>query len=264
MKMKKKMKFYPFSILFKLTTRKSKKRATYIEARQGDSLFREGKYLEALNIYSEVPQDESAHASKAACYIMLGKYSEAIEEYSKALELDKHVQNTLCNPAMAFITTEEFDLAVRDLLSLDWSNRNYLEFLNYAQVKENQALNKDDYATKGFDQNASIEEVEEAYRKKALKQHSILPAITEENMKKYKEVEEAHSVLEDSDKEVEEAHTVLEDSDKEVMGDPDKRALYERQRLKQSMQVSAHTQGCEHPNYYHITYLLYLKVICSL
>ena len=71
-----------------------------------------------------------------------------------------------------------------------------------------------------------------------------------ENMKKYKEVEEAH--------------IVLEDSDKEVMGDPDKRALYERQRLKQSMQVSSHTQGCEHPNYYHITYLLYLKVICSL
>ena len=246
MKMKKKMKFYPFSILFKLTTRKSKKPATYIEARQGDYLFREGKYLEALNIYSEVPQDESAHASKAACYIMLGKYSEAIEEYSKALELDKHIQNTLCNPAMAFITTKEFDLAVRDLLSLDWSNQNYLEFLNYAQVNENQALNKDYYTTKGFDQK----EVEEAYRKKALKQHSILPSITEENMKKYKEVEEAH--------------TVLEDSDKEMMGDPDKRALYDQQRLKQSMQVSARTQGCEHPNYYHITYLLYLKVICSL
>jgi len=214
-------------------TKKCRELLTNIRAKkdEGNALFKQEKYQEALDIYSEALVIDKFHAranaklycNRAACYSKVGKFSEAIDDCSKAIQLDKSYQKAFLRRAMAFIETEAFDQAVKDyeqLLSLDRSNQEYLDLLNDAKVKLHQSKNKDFYDIIGVAKTASLEEIKKAYRKAALVHHPDRHAVAEENIRafhtrRFKEVGEAYSVL----------------------GDPGKRALYDQGRLNQAIQA---------------------------
>jgi len=214
-------------------TKKCRELLTNIKAKkdEGNALFKQEKYQEALEIYSEALVIDKFHAranaklfcNRAACYSKLGKFSDVIDDCTKAIQLDKSYQKAFLRRAMAFIETEAFDQAVKDyeqLLSLDRSNQEYLTLLNDAKVKLHKSKNKDFYDIIGVTKTASLEEIKKAYRKAALVHHPDRHAVAEENIRsfhtrRFKEVGEAYSVL----------------------GDPAKRALYDQGRLSQAIQA---------------------------
>ena len=149
---------------------------------EGNALFKEEKYQEALDVYTEALQVDKFHAranaklfcNRAACFSKLGKHSEAIDDCTKAIQLDRSYQKAFLRRARAFTETEEFNQAVKDyetLLSLDRRNQEYLDLLNDAKVKLHQSKNKDFYAIIGVSKDASIEEIKKAYRRAALVHH---------------------------------------------------------------------------------------------
>ncbi|XP_078174775.1 uncharacterized protein LOC144568342 [Carex rostrata] len=103
---------------------------------QGNKLFSDGKYEEALSQYelameiaSEIPSSEEicsmCHANRAICFSKLGKYEETIKECTKALELNPSYIKALLRRGEAHEKLENYDQAISDMkkvAELDPSN----------------------------------------------------------------------------------------------------------------------------------------------
>ncbi|KAL6540849.1 hypothetical protein OROMI_024732 [Orobanche minor] len=103
---------------------------------EGNTLFKDGQYEEALSKYEiaiQVAPDgpsssemrSMCHANRAACFSKLGKYEETIKECTKALELNHAYMKALLRRAEAHEKLEHYDESIIDMtkiLELDPSN----------------------------------------------------------------------------------------------------------------------------------------------
>ncbi|MBQ8787276.1 MAG: tetratricopeptide repeat protein [Oscillospiraceae bacterium] len=88
-------------------------------ARNGDSLYKEQKYTEALDSYFEaqergvnVYKEEKLYAGIADCYCQLGEYEKSIEYYKKSLGIEAANFEALVNLGVSYRKTGDRDKAM--------------------------------------------------------------------------------------------------------------------------------------------------------
>ena len=185
----------------------------------GNKLFREEKYEEACQQYSQALSVDKSHArvnaklycNRAACHLKLSRFSEAVEDCSKAISLDTGYKKAYHRRVLAFTENEEFEQAVKDcetLVKLDVTSKEYLDLLKDCRTKLRDSKNKDFYKIIGVERSASVEDIKRAYKKAALVHHPDRHAVADDNIKnfhlrRFKELGEAYAVLSDAGKRAE-------------------------------------------------------------
>ncbi|XP_048509911.1 dnaJ homolog subfamily C member 7 [Athalia rosae] len=165
-------------------------------------------YTEALTID---PQNTVAnaklHFNKALIYAKLRKFRESMEECTAALKLDEGYQKALLKRAACYMELEEYEEAVRDYEQA-WKvdkSRDNKRLLLEAKFALKKSKRKDYYKILGIDKNASTDDIKKAYRKRAMVHHPDRHANAsdgekKEQEKKFKEVGEAYGILSDPKK----------------------------------------------------------------
>ncbi|KAJ3114837.1 DnaJ sub C member 3 [Phlyctochytrium bullatum] len=147
-----------------------------------------------------------ARSLKHKAYSMLKDGQLGLKWCSKAIELDEHDVDSLCNRAEAKIILEEYQDAVRDYErahEINNQNRRVHEGYQRAQRLLRAAGRKDYYKILGVARSASKREIKKAYRKLAQEWHpdkyrGDLPKETV--LKKMSDINEAYETLMDDEK----------------------------------------------------------------
>ena len=137
-------------------------------------------------------------------YMSLNRTTEAITDFTKALQLDKNYIKALQKRAKCYSDLQDFENAVTDyetLMKLDKSV-DYRRFLKDAKFALKKSQRKDYYKVLGINRSATASAIKQAYRKKALEchpdKHTDLNAAEKEKKElMFKEIGEAYGVLSD-------------------------------------------------------------------
>ncbi|KAL6567635.1 hypothetical protein OROGR_001303 [Orobanche gracilis] len=102
-------------------------------------MYRDGKYAEALDYYSDAlsmaktpPQKIALHSNRAACYLKLHDFNKAAEECTSVLELDYKHTGALMLRAQTLVTLKQYHSALFDvnrLIELNPSSELYRNLL---------------------------------------------------------------------------------------------------------------------------------------
>ncbi|XP_076237616.1 tetratricopeptide repeat protein 2 isoform X2 [Calliopsis andreniformis] len=133
--------------------------------------------------------------------------NESVRECTEALKLDENYLKALLRRAASYMELKNYEEAVCDLekaCKLDKSRDNK-RLLMEAKLALKKSKRKDYYKILGIDKNASTDDIKKAYRKRAMVHHPDRhPNATEgekrEQEKKFKEVGEAYGILSDPKK----------------------------------------------------------------
>ena len=117
---------------------------------KGNSLLEEGHLLEAIDIYAEVVGADSGHmnayANRGLAYSYLEDYEQAIEDFTKALELDPTRENPelptlFLNRGFAYSNAGEVEKAFEDYGQALRINSTFAEaFCNRGMLNQKQKL----------------------------------------------------------------------------------------------------------------------------
>ncbi|XP_006822425.1 dnaJ homolog subfamily C member 7-like, partial [Saccoglossus kowalevskii] len=137
----------------------------------------------------------------------LNKVEEAIEDCTKAIELDDKYVKAYLRRAKCYTDSEKYEEAVRDyekVYQMD-KNRENRRLLEKAKLELNKSKRKNYYKILGVEKNASKDAIKKAYKKRALKHHPDRHANAsdeerKQNEIKFKEIGEAYGVLSDAKK----------------------------------------------------------------
>ena len=221
-----------FVQLFKLIKSLEKKKA------EGNKHFKFARWQEAIDSYTEClaidPENGAFNAklycNRGTCYAKMRKHGEAIDDCSKAIELDPTYAKALMRRAaslQALGEVENLENAVRDLtkaLELSDDSKEVAKSLREAKGMLKNAKKKDYYKILGVARDAREPDIKKAYRKGALKWHPDRWAGKPEREQKvaetnFKHVGEAYAVLSDDTKRARYDQGVdIEDLDNEHAG----------------------------------------------
>ncbi|KAL3854349.1 hypothetical protein ACJMK2_013622 [Sinanodonta woodiana] len=214
--------FQHFQQVLRLAPDHQKARETYKKAKalitkkeEGNEAFRVGKFEDALSLYTQALEIDPSNkftnsklfCNRATVCSKINKLQQAIEDCTKAVELDDTYLKAYMRRAKCYMDTELYEEAVRDyekICQIDRSRENK-KLLQEAKLELKKSKRKDYYKILGIPKNASDDEIRKAYRKRALVHHPDRHSHdTQDKQKeeevKFKEVSEAYSVLSDRKK----------------------------------------------------------------
>ena len=127
------------------------KNLAQVRKKEGNSFYKEEKYIEAIDKYSiAIELDEtdiSFYSNRSACYLALQRYEHAVEDGKKCLKLDKDYLKGYYRTGLGLIGLQKNDAALNILqqgLDLDPSN---LELLKVVKDLKNHMSDTDDTTT---------------------------------------------------------------------------------------------------------------------
>jgi DnaJ family protein C protein 7 len=135
-----------------------KQKTNQFESRkkEGNDAFQEGKFDDAINIYTDVlqidPQNDvlnsTIYNNRAAAYMKLKKFKEAKEDATKSIESDPTNLKAIIRRANCYLSLDQFEEAVRDFEKaheIDPENRDIDSNLRDAKLKLKKSQRKDYY-----------------------------------------------------------------------------------------------------------------------
>lgn len=182
---------------------------------KGNEAFKQAKYTEALQLYTEaltvdplnITTNAKLYCNRATVNSKLNRNEDCIADCTKAIELDAAYLKAYLRRAKCYMDTEQYEEAVRDyekITKMDRSNE-YRQMLKEAKLELKKSQRKDYYKILGVPKTATEEEIKKAYKKEALKHHPDRHGSATDEVKKkeeilFKEAGEAYAVLSDSKK----------------------------------------------------------------
>lgn len=139
--------------------------------------------------------------------LQLSRLDQAVEDCTKAIELDEKYVKAYARRAATYKTLEQFEEAVRDyeqICKLDPSRQNK-QALQDAKIELKKSKRKDYYKILGVAKDANDDQIKKAYRKRAMLHHPDrhshdTPEKQKEEERIFKDVGEAYAVLSDPKK----------------------------------------------------------------
>lgn len=176
---------------------------------EGNEYFKSGQNKKAYESYSEAlkidPLNDAFNAklycNRAAAQMKLNMWQTAFNDCGNALVLEPDYKKAFSRRAQCAMELERYKDAKRDyekILEIDRGNKEAQEGLRSAKLEIKKAGRKNYYKILGVNKRAGEKEIKKAYRKLALKWH---PDKNEEDTEaKFKDINEAYSVLSDPKK----------------------------------------------------------------
>ncbi|KAG0176067.1 hypothetical protein DFQ28_000199 [Apophysomyces sp. BC1034] len=188
-----------------------KARSLEAEKEKGNTAFKTNNLQEAYDAYTNAlaiddqndTMNSKLYSNRAAVLQKLKRFSDALTDCNKAIELDPDFTKVYSRRAACYMELEEFEEAVRDyrrLTESDGGNREYHNLLRKAELELKKSQRKDYYKILGLSKDASDSEIKKAYRKLALQYHPDKNAGDEKAEARFKEIGEAYAILSDPQK----------------------------------------------------------------
>jgi DnaJ family protein C protein 7 len=179
----------------------------------GNDLLKSGEFQKAYEKYTEASEidpnasnlNSQLYCNRAAAAQKLEDHKLAIEDASKAIELNPEYSKAYQRRIASFMKLEKYEEAMYDLnkvKELEPDNREIAKQLKDLQKTVKTAKRKDYYKILGIEKNASTDEIERAYKKQAMANHPdrFPPEEKEERTKIFHDIGEAKTVLTDGNK----------------------------------------------------------------
>ncbi|KCV68888.1 hypothetical protein H696_04305 [Fonticula alba] len=140
-------------------------------------------------------------SNRALSHMQLGAFTKAVSDFTSCLALDPDFVKALKNRAECYIKLEDYSNAVQDYqkaISLGGQHDRELQSgLREAQRLLRKASRKDYYKIMEVDRNASADDIKRAYRRQALLLHPDKNIDNPDAERRFKELVEANEVLSD-------------------------------------------------------------------
>ncbi|KAL7749335.1 hypothetical protein RI367_005206 [Sorochytrium milnesiophthora] len=184
-----------------------KVRALESAKEEGNKAFQAQQYADAVRLYTHAltvdPANTATNAklysNRATAHAKLDKHEEAIDDCTKALELDPKFYKVLLRRADCYNKLERYEAALQDYRAAQQvqDSADVKSAIRNTERQLRLSKRKDHYKTLGLTRTASEREIKMAYRKMALELHpdktqgdAVLEA-------RFKEVGEAYTILSD-------------------------------------------------------------------
>ncbi|XP_022247242.1 dnaJ homolog subfamily C member 7-like isoform X3 [Limulus polyphemus] len=181
-----------------------------IDASNVDALYIKGMCLYYQDILEKAVDNLQEvlklipYYKKAEEIYKMNRTNEAIEDCSKAIDLDKEYVKAYLRRAKCYMDTQRYEEAVRDYETLYQKNRTleYQKVLDRARLELLKSKRKNYYQILGLNKHAAYDDIKKAYHKQALLCHpdrhpDAKEDEQQEQEKKFKEISEAYSILSD-------------------------------------------------------------------
>lgn len=211
--------FQHFQQVLRLAPDHTKSRDIYRKAKQllqkkeeGNAAFKANKLQDAYDLYSQaldidpnnVFTNSKLYFNRATVCSKMSKPEQAIEDCTKAIELDDKYLKAYLRRAKCYQDAEKHEEAVRDfekILKLEKSAL-HKQMLHDAKLELKKSKRKDYYKLLGLQKDATEDQIKKAYRKHALQHHPDRHAgapdeVKKAEEKKFKEIGEAYGILSD-------------------------------------------------------------------
>ncbi|KAF1979405.1 TPR-like protein [Bimuria novae-zelandiae CBS 107.79] len=178
---------------------------------EGNTAFKSGRLQAAVDTYTQAlevdPSNKQTNSkilqNRALCYSRLKKWTSAIADCDKALELDPGYTKAKKTRAKALGESGNWDEAVKELKAIHEANPSepgIAKEIRNAELELKKSERKDYYKILGVEKDAGESEIKKAYRKLAIVHHPDKNPDDETAHQRFQEIQEAHETLSDPQK----------------------------------------------------------------
>jgi DnaJ family protein C protein 7 len=178
---------------------------------EGNTHFKYGRWQQALDVYTTAlevdPTNKGTNSkilnNRAMCYSRLKKYTDAIADCDRAIQLDPSYTKARKTRAKALGEGGDWDEAVRAFKSIQEQSPeepNIAKDIRHAEMELKKSKRKDYYKILGVEKDATEQEIKRAYRKLAVVHHPDKNPDDPSAEGRFKDLQESHETLSDPQK----------------------------------------------------------------
>lgn len=162
---------------------------------EGNQYFKEDRFPEAVAAYSEAikrnPKEHTSYSNRAATYLKLGAYNDALKDAEKCIELKPDFVKGHARRGHAYFWTKQYNRALQaydDGLKVDPNNADckdgrYRTMMKIQEMASGQSADGDEAARRAMDDPEIASIMQDSYMQLVLKEMQNDPKRIEEYMK---------------------------------------------------------------------------------